>query len=328
MRIEGGLIVGNIESQNWDGIEGSRLNLMDGSLEFGNTIKVDSFSKEIIVKDGATQNTGVRIGDFLLSPTTGGAGALDVDLSGSREIGSIGFALTGWLTYINGSGALGASSVNLSTGLTAGNSYVFQTDMNVRITRWYVQETTYDEPNAPLTVQNSFSRGSVTPEITVSLFSGATKVGEQTFGIAPVPDTQGSTFYSRALSVSIPFVAASNSLRVEITQSGEVTWKVRYPANEGGLIEYRKVTLVYEELNTASRVRIIPSAAINELSAKGFLSLWGPEKYFRIYDRAGVTNFIEARGAQMFISPNGNYRLRISDSGIQKSVNGGSWTSL
>src|SRR5690554_5180228 len=46
--IEGSLITGVIESQNWDGTVGSRLNLIDGSLEFGNTIKVDSFAKEII----------------------------------------------------------------------------------------------------------------------------------------------------------------------------------------------------------------------------------------------------------------------------------------
>lgn len=336
LSVDGGVVTGNIESQNWDGENGSRLNLLDGSLEFGNTIKVDSFAKEIIVKDGATQNTGVRIGDFLLSPTAGGAGALDEDLSGSRTVDAWPvlnpqdppFVLMEDLTYINGSGVIGSSSSTVSTNLTAGNNYTFQTNINVRITRGNVLDTATDIIGAPLTITNSISKGGVRPNITVSLFSGATKVGEQFFAIKDVSDLGVATFSDQSLSVNIPFVAASSSLRVEITQSGEVVWKVRYPASQGNLVEFRNAGLVYSELNTSSRVRIVPSAAINELSAKGFLSLWGPEKYFRIYDRVGVTNFIEARGVQMFISPNGNYRLRISDSGIQKSVNGGSWTSL
>lgn len=330
--IEGSLITGVIESQNWDGENGSRLNLIDGSLEFGNTIKVDSFAKEIIVKDGATQNTGVRIGDFLLSPTTGGAGALDVDLSGSRIVNpGIGYDLRSDFTYINGSGVIGSSSVTVSTSLSSGNSYTFQTDINARINRRSVVDTNTDPVGAPSSVTNSLLAGDVKPLITVSLFSGATKVGEQRFNpIATQPgEGTGTTYADQTLSVNIPFVADSNSLRVEITQSGEAIWKVRYPASyDGGLVELRKVDLVYSELNTSSRVRIVPSAAINELSAKGFLSLWGADKYFRIYDRVGVTNFIEARGTQVFISPNGNYRLRISDSGIEKKVGSGAWTPL
>lgn len=34
------------------------------------------------------------------------------------------------------------------------------------------------------------------------------------------------------------------------------------------------------------------------------------------------SNFIETRGIQEYRSPNGVYRLRISDSGIQRSTNG------
>jgi hypothetical protein len=327
--IEGGLITGVIESQNWDGENGSRLNLIDGTLEFGNTIKVDTFSKEIIVKDGATQNTGVRIGDFLLSPTSGGAGALDVDLSGSRTVAPLsGYSLPDTLTYINSSGVIGFNNATVSANLTAGNSYVFQTNINARIARRVLQETR-TEPDAPIQVQNSFSPGFISPRITVSLFSGSTKVGEQIFLILEKSGLGGSTSSNMSLNVNIPFVAASSSLRVEIWQRGDVIWKTLTPSSGGGLAELYDVSLEYSQLNTSSRVRIVPSAAINELSAKGFLSLWGPEKYFRIYDRAGVTNFIEARGAQMYISPNGVHRLRVTDTGIEKSNNsGGSWTPL
>jgi len=306
--IEGGLITGVIESQNWDGAKGTRLNLSSGDMYIGGAIGLFGATSDIRVLDRATGLDSFRIGDFPLTPTDFTGAGVDVLLS-SYSVSTLPAAGSYQLNrtvYLHHSGQLSTSTAYIGTSLIAGGSYNFHSHLKVALLRHQLVETV-----DVLFGEGFFRIGG--GGIKMQLINGNTVVWEQSVLTIPSNDVI-------PLSIATSFQAVSPTLQLIITIDGEYQYREDYGAE---LRHYN--TLAYiERFDSSSRLVLQPLLSRMEFSTKGMQAVFSSSNYFRC-DAAAI----EGRGTQTFISPNGVYRLRVSNTGIEKSTNsGGSWTPL
>jgi len=306
--IAGSLITGVIESSNWDGAKGTRLDLSSGDMYIGGAIGLFGATSEIHVLDRATGLDSFRIGDFPLTPTDFAGAGVDVLLSSysvtaSPAVGSYQLNRT---VYLHHSGQLSTSAAVISNSLIGGGTYNFSTYLKVTLARHQLVET------VPVLFGEGFVRigGS---GIKMQLKNGNTVVWEQNVSTIP---TNGVI----PLSINTSFQAVSPQLQLIITIDGEYQYREDYGSE---LRHYNTIALI-ERFDSSSRLVLQALLARMEFSTKGMQAVFSSSNYFRCDNMK-----IEGRGNQTFISPDGRYRLRVSNNGIEKSTNYGEvWTSL
>ncbi len=308
LSVDGSLITNNITSSNWNGTEGTSFNLNDGKLLFGDVIELNSVTKELNVYDRDTEKNGVRVGDFALSDSGSLGGSIDTDISGTRLIPSFTgtYAFAG-NTYISSSGSITGVNNKISTSLEIGATYNLITNLKFQLIRKALLNDV--ESMRPFTGQYYMQRSS---SLIVTVFNGASEV--YVYNEAMLPTTG-------YIDLNVVFTAVSSELTVIIQVDCDIIDVEVYSTTVNHQQVFREkwynIEFKVSEKDSTSRLRLIPQSSITELSTKGFQSLWGAGKYFKIQDKAGVSNFIESKGTQSHSSPNGVYRLEISDAGIK-----------
>ena len=313
LSVDGSVVTGIIESSNYDGIVGSRFDLYNGHLQIGDAIRMSGDVSEIQVRNRDTDLDSFRVGDFPLSPLDFSGEGVDVyysstSVSVSPSAGSYQLNKTVYLTEWLGWGYIVSTPdyINTESFLIVGGTYSFATQLKVTLSSYQQVDTAFGVN------LNKFEYIGGNG-IKVQLENGNTVVWQQT--IFSIPEDGVIP-----LIISTTFQAVSEHLQLTITIDGEY----RRFVPDGPNTRISNTSATISRFDSSSK--LVLKAEINrmEFSTKGMQTIFSNTNYFRC-DNTGI----EGRGIQTFISPNGTYRLRISNDGIEKSTNGGTtWTTL
>ena len=307
--VDAGVITGMIESANYNGIVGSRFDLYNGHLLIGDAIRMSGDTSEIQVRNRDTGLDTFKIGDFPLTPIDFVGAGVDVLLSSSPVTASpvAGSYQLNRTVYVSSSGALSTSTTYISNSLIVGGAYNFQTHLKVTLSPFAHLDTVI---GIALDEKFEYIAGN---GIKMQLKNGNTVVWEHR--IHSIPENGVIP-----LSISTSFQAVSGSLQLIITIDGE--YRYRVPGGTNTRL-YNTTASITRFVSTS---RLVLQALLNrmEFSTRGMQAIFSTTNYFRC-----DSDEIRARGDQTYISPNGQYRLRVSNDGIKKSTDGGLvWTPL
>jgi hypothetical protein len=274
----------------------------------GDAIRMSGDVSEIHVKDRDTGLSSFKIGDFPLTPKNFAGAGVDVLLSGTPVTtwpasGSYQLNRT---VYVSSSGALTTSASYIEISLIPGGTYNFHAYLKVALSLYQQLAT------VPLILDEKFAMTGGNG-IKMQLKNGNTVVWGQSISTIPkngvIP-----------LSISTSFQAVSPGLQLIITIDGQFEYRIP----DGTNTKYYNVSASISRFDSSSRLVLQALLGRMEFSTKGMQAVFSNTNYFRCDNTA-----IEGRGVQTFMSPNGNYILRISNDGIEKSTNGGTtWTPL
>lgn len=308
LSVDGGVVTGTIESKNWDGTVGSRLDLNNGRLLIGDAIQMSGDLSEIQVKNRDTGLNSFKIGDFQLTPTNFSGAGVDVLLSSNSvsTSASAGSYRLNKTVYVSNYGSIIDSTTYIGNSLIIGGTYNLQTALKVTLS------PNLQVGTSPFPVRDERFERISGNGIKMQLKNGNTVVWEQNISTVPkngiIP-----------LSISTSFQAVSPTLQLIITIDGEYQYQEPY----GSGARLHNTTASIGRFDSSSRLVLQALVSRMEFSTKGMQAIFSSTSYFRCDSTA-----IEGRGTHTFISPDGKYKLRVSNTGIEKSVNGGSWTPL
>ena len=304
LSVDGSVVTGMIESANYDGTVGCRFDLDNGHLLIGDAIRLLGDVSVISIENRDTGLDSFAIGDFALTPKNFAGAGLDV-LLGSTAITASPAAGSEQLNktvYVSSSGYLTTSELSYVTdSLIPGGTYNFQTKLKVTLSpHQYLYST-----SVPGNKKFRYIGGD---GIKIQLINGNTAAFEERIvwqqSIRSIPENGVIP-----LLISTSFQAASSLLQLRITIDGY--YEYQEPGNQ--VTHHYNTTASISRFDSSSRLVLQALISRMEFSTKGMQTVFSSSNYFRCDSTA-----IEGRGVQTLISPDGRYRLRISNDGIQK----------
>ena len=291
-----------LQSTNWistNGTAGVKFNLFDGELLFGNSIVIDAESGLINVKNKDTLVTGVKIGDFDLTPTSSSGTSISVDVSGAPYvITDNAGTFSGLEGTVSSTGYISLSTNSvLSSSFIVNGIYYISTALKFTFTR--------EARIGTLQMLDSSKSG---PYFYTNLTLKMEIIDANNVVLKTKTMVVNRTYYSNSfdegLAIADTVKATTTSLRLKFTVTGGTNYRYY---RQGEIDEFGQVRVYGDrytirgtvaKYNTTQKLIVKPNTSVTEISAKGFQSIWGVDKYFKIFDNPQSTTdpFIDSSG--------------------------------
>ncbi|HHX12448.1 MAG TPA: hypothetical protein GX731_06465 [Clostridiales bacterium] len=322
-------------------------------------VELNAVENKIRVRHTNTSVYGVEIGDFELTEPSA-LGAKYIRDVGSTQLGTNGPGNWNQLDYLYGeiylhpsmplapmnqnyyvtaAGNLTTSLSNVTTGLSIGVQYYISLKLKVGLD-WGAESFSVEGfTNDLIGLDDFLNNASLLNELIardleiyadIISSSGAVLTSRRVMSprniVLFTNETPPNTVDFSA--ENIPFTPTTTGVRLRLRLTCSDIKGVKHSINSG-IFNYREWTGRLFLAGGDSSYKIeISRPSRGEISSKGLQIGNSSTSYFRVREKFG-DNFVEARGEQVFISPSGTYRLKVSNDGIQRSVNGGiSWITI